>query len=396
MRQERARTWVRMVSALAGVLLAVAPAAAQTIRGTITGTVTDSTGAAVPGITVTVTNPATGIGSSAQTNRDGTYTIPLLASGTYQAVGRAVGVQEVPPRRDRGPDRADDAPRHRAPGRQHERGGRSGGGGAARAQHDRGARPGHRDEADPGPAPQRPLLPAPHHHDAGSDAVLRPRRLRGERLLRGREDRDRSYRERHAVVGQQLPPGRRGQQRDAERVHQYHPAPRSHPGIQGPDQQPHRGVRRVRRGGREPHPALGHERDPRLRLQLHAGRRAEQPVVFRPDQGALPVEPVRGHAGRPHHEEQGLLLRGLPGAAPGPGPHQHHDRPHPVDAAGQLQRGPRRRLRPRHAPALRREHHPHEPDQPHQPGHRERHLPGAEPARPGQQPRSTTSCSPRP
>src|SRR6267142_4033525 len=94
MKQERARTWMRMVSALAGVLLAVAPAAAQTIRGTITGTVTDSTGAAVPGITVTVTNPATGIGSSAQTNRDGTYTIPLLASGTYQAVVEQSGFKK--------------------------------------------------------------------------------------------------------------------------------------------------------------------------------------------------------------------------------------------------------------------------------------------------------------
>src|SRR6267142_616870 len=94
MKQERARTWMRMVSALAGVLLAVAPAAAQTIRGTIMGTVTDSTGAAVPGITVTVTNPATGIGSSAQTNRDGTYTIPLLASGTYQAVVEQSGFKK--------------------------------------------------------------------------------------------------------------------------------------------------------------------------------------------------------------------------------------------------------------------------------------------------------------
>jgi hypothetical protein len=87
MKYARSRTWTWMVSALTAIALAAAPpASAQTIRGTITGTVTDSTGAAVPGITVTVTNTATGIGSSAQTNRDGTYTIPLLATGTYQAV----------------------------------------------------------------------------------------------------------------------------------------------------------------------------------------------------------------------------------------------------------------------------------------------------------------------
>ena len=65
--------------------------------------------------------------------------------------------------------------------------------------------------------------------------------------------------------------------------------------------------------------------------------------VLRPDQGALQVEPVRGHPGRAHPEEQGVLLRRLPGPAPGPGPHQRPDRAHPADAAGQLQRGPRRR-----------------------------------------------------
>src|ERR1043165_696608 len=95
MKQSRARTWTWMVSAPTVLaLVAALPASAQTIRGTITGTVTDSTGAAVPGITVTVTNTATGIGSSAQTNRDGTYTIPLLASGTYQAVVEQSGFKK--------------------------------------------------------------------------------------------------------------------------------------------------------------------------------------------------------------------------------------------------------------------------------------------------------------
>jgi hypothetical protein len=54
------------VLSLAGGLVAT-PARAQTIRDTITGTVTDSTGAVVPGITVTVTNAATGISASAVT-----------------------------------------------------------------------------------------------------------------------------------------------------------------------------------------------------------------------------------------------------------------------------------------------------------------------------------------
>jgi hypothetical protein len=68
------------------VALAAAPCAAQTIRGTLTGTVTDSSGAVVPGATVTVTNAATGVVDSAVTNQQGSYTFPLLSPGSYQAV----------------------------------------------------------------------------------------------------------------------------------------------------------------------------------------------------------------------------------------------------------------------------------------------------------------------
>ncbi len=96
MRQERARTWTGLVSGVGlvvGLALAV-PVAAQTIRGTITGTVTDSTGAAVPGVTVTVTHTATGIGSSAVSGGDGFYTIPLLSPGTYQATVEQSGFKK--------------------------------------------------------------------------------------------------------------------------------------------------------------------------------------------------------------------------------------------------------------------------------------------------------------
>src|SRR5258708_39494973 len=98
MRQERARTWTALVSGVGlvvGLALAV-PVAAQTIRGTITGTVTDSTGAAVPGVTVTVTHTATGIGSSAVSGGDGFYPIPLLSPGTYQATVQQSGFKNYP------------------------------------------------------------------------------------------------------------------------------------------------------------------------------------------------------------------------------------------------------------------------------------------------------------
>src|SRR5437899_3970604 len=84
---------VVVVLSLAGCVGAI-PARAQTIRGTITGTVTDSTGATVPGIAVTVTNAATGISSSAVTDRQGGYTIPLLPSGTYQATVEQSGFKK--------------------------------------------------------------------------------------------------------------------------------------------------------------------------------------------------------------------------------------------------------------------------------------------------------------
>jgi hypothetical protein len=60
----------------------------------MTGTVTDSTGAVLPGITVTVTHAGTGISSSAVTDRQGGYTIPLLPPGTYQATVEQSGFKK--------------------------------------------------------------------------------------------------------------------------------------------------------------------------------------------------------------------------------------------------------------------------------------------------------------
>ena len=82
----RRRWTTRLALGLSLVCALTAHAAtAQTIRGTITGTVTDSTHAVVPGATVTVTNSATGISSTAVSNQQGSYTIPLLSPGVYQA-----------------------------------------------------------------------------------------------------------------------------------------------------------------------------------------------------------------------------------------------------------------------------------------------------------------------
>lgn len=60
------------------------PAAnAQTGAATVTGTVVDSTGAAMPGASVKVSNTASGQVRETQTNSSGSYSVPLLQPGVY-------------------------------------------------------------------------------------------------------------------------------------------------------------------------------------------------------------------------------------------------------------------------------------------------------------------------
>src|SRR5436190_18130666 len=55
----------------------------QANNATLTGTVSDSTGAVLPGVTVTATNPATNVSTSAVSNEAGAYNIPSLIPGNY-------------------------------------------------------------------------------------------------------------------------------------------------------------------------------------------------------------------------------------------------------------------------------------------------------------------------
>src|ERR1022692_98737 len=63
-------------------LLAIT-ALAQSERGTITGVVHDSSGAIVPGATVTIVNRSTNVTLTATTNEAGEYTMPSLPPGIY-------------------------------------------------------------------------------------------------------------------------------------------------------------------------------------------------------------------------------------------------------------------------------------------------------------------------
>ena len=73
------------------VTLTCAPAPAQTVDTAIEGTVTDSSGAVLPGATVTVTSSATGIKKQAVTASTGDYSVTYLIPGTYDVTVSANG-----------------------------------------------------------------------------------------------------------------------------------------------------------------------------------------------------------------------------------------------------------------------------------------------------------------
>ena len=64
---------------------------AQYDNGSLVGTVRDSSGAAVPSVTVTIVNAATGVASVVKTNEAGDYEVPSLRAGIYNISASAAG-----------------------------------------------------------------------------------------------------------------------------------------------------------------------------------------------------------------------------------------------------------------------------------------------------------------
>ncbi len=77
------------------VCAATAVVSAQEFRGTVTGRVTDTSSAIVPGVTVTVTNVATGVARPSVTNEAGSYTIPYLTPGSYTVTFELAGFRKL-------------------------------------------------------------------------------------------------------------------------------------------------------------------------------------------------------------------------------------------------------------------------------------------------------------
>ena len=67
------------------------PAQAQTFRGAIRGIVSDTTGAVLPGVSITVKNSQTGLERTFVTDEDGVYIAPELPIGDYSVTASLTG-----------------------------------------------------------------------------------------------------------------------------------------------------------------------------------------------------------------------------------------------------------------------------------------------------------------
>jgi hypothetical protein len=87
---------IRRLAVVSMLLLGMAGAAnAQTFRGGIAGRVADSTGAVLPGVTVTATNDATGLSRTTTTSTSGEFSVPDLQLGVYTIEATLQGFQTL-------------------------------------------------------------------------------------------------------------------------------------------------------------------------------------------------------------------------------------------------------------------------------------------------------------
>jgi hypothetical protein len=69
--------------------------AAQAVTGTILGTITDSSGAVMPGTTVTLKNVNTGLTRVVVADTNGEYTAPSLPTGKYTVAAELSGFKTI-------------------------------------------------------------------------------------------------------------------------------------------------------------------------------------------------------------------------------------------------------------------------------------------------------------
>jgi hypothetical protein len=84
-------TKIRLLGVALAVLGVAATARAQSATGQITGTVKDTSGAVVPGVTVTITSELTGAKRETTTGQTGNYVVPLLGVSVYSVTAELQG-----------------------------------------------------------------------------------------------------------------------------------------------------------------------------------------------------------------------------------------------------------------------------------------------------------------
>ena len=290
---------------MVGLCLAIAaPALAQSqaTTGTIEGIVSDTTGAVVPGATVTFTNIGTGFTREVVTDADGRYRGLALPLGTYTIAVRPDRLRQGAAGERAARRRAD------APDRLHARRGRRGPGGqrpgrlAGRRNDAVGAVVAHRREVGRGAADQRPQLHrlrearAHGRHRAGAGR-RGDQHQRAARHLQQRHDRRRR---------REQPVLRRAARRAAAEIHHQ---PRGREGVPGRVRRRVGGVRPVGRRVREHGHQERLEPPPRHRVLLRPLRRAALRELGRHQRRRFQPAPVRRLARRPDQAGPDVLLR---------------------------------------------------------------------------------------
>src|SRR5215510_12034394 len=89
-------TRLAAAAALTACLCAIpSPAAAQAVTGTLLGNISDSSGGAVPGVSVTATEVDTSVSRTTVSNEAGHYAFPSLLNGKYTISAELQGFKKV-------------------------------------------------------------------------------------------------------------------------------------------------------------------------------------------------------------------------------------------------------------------------------------------------------------
>src|SRR5262245_48210298 len=84
----------KLIGGMIAILLSCASLVAQTTTGRIVGNVADESGAVIPGVEITVRNPATGTVRNAITNESGAFVVPLLPPAVYSVEASLSGFRK--------------------------------------------------------------------------------------------------------------------------------------------------------------------------------------------------------------------------------------------------------------------------------------------------------------